>query len=129
MVQYVGTDNNIIDVAADPLGVSVAVFTNGEDNDVDVPVSGIPELVEVILEGPEGETPAERVVRFAAMFDAPAGTLIPPPVGALRLTLAFLHRAAKHRDYESWPLADCQAVSDLLYDIDAWAQQVRPHLT
>ena len=126
-MQYVGSDNNIIDVCHDPLGVSVAVYT--DDDDVDVPVGGIPELVEVILAAPEGETDAERIVRFAAMFADPAGTLIPPPVGALRLTLAFLHRAAKHRDYEAWSLADCQAVSDLLFDIDAWARQVRPHLT
>lgn len=115
-MQYVGSDNNIIDVCHDPLGISV-------------PVAGIPELVEVLLEGEEGETPAERVVRFAAMFDRGAVELCPPPVGALRLVLAFLHRAVKHRDYETWLQADCEAVLELLFDIDQWGRVVRLKLT
>ena len=132
MVQYVGSNNNIIDVDTDETGISVTVYTGGGDGlveDVAVTAAGIPELVEVILEGPDGETPAERIVRFAAMFDATAGTLVPAPVGALRLVLAFLHRAAGHRDYETWSLEDCQAVAQLLADIGTWAGVVRPHLT
>lgn len=124
--QFIDTNGTTLDVTGDDTGISLDMYPGGRA-DLDVPFDLLPDLIAVLLSGPDDEGMKDLADRYDAMFTPPGGTQ-PHRPELIWLACSYLHRLLKHRDYETWAEEDRDGFDGMLLELIATAYALRPKL-
>jgi hypothetical protein len=69
--QYVGVYGGTLDVQAGNGGISLTLWLEAGQEDLSVPLHGVPDLIGTLLAGPEDETMTALSARYTQMFTPP----------------------------------------------------------